>query len=191
MDKMEKVEIIDEVDDKEIVQQEVSFKSELFDWMDSLAVSLAIIVFLFSFVIMTVQVSGESMENTLHHKDRLITTNMFFEPKYKDIVIIERENDDPIIKRVIATEGQEVDIDEATGEVYVDGVKLQEDYIKENLDYRGDFEYPIVVPEGCIYALGDNRNNSLDSTELGAFDERQIMGKVLFRIYPFDNMLIK
>ncbi len=162
-----------------------SVKKELYDWADSLAVSLAIVVFLFNFVIMTVQVDGPSMENTLHDEERLIISNLFYEPKNFDIVVLTRDNDDPIIKRVIATEGQVIDIDEETGEVTVDGKVIDEPYIKEAILDRGDAVYPQEVPPNSIFVMGDNRNNSLDSRVLGSFENKHILGRVIIRISPF------
>lgn len=189
------------MDNKEIEQQErqtpkqkkSQFKKELLEWLDSLAVSLVVVIFLFNFVVMTVEVKGDSMQNTLHEGERLITSNLFYEPKNGDIVTVIRENDAPLIKRVIAVEGQEIDIDAITGEVFVDGEKLDEPYIKEMIAEGniGINEYPLIVPEDSFFAMGDNRNDSLDSRALGTIENNRILGKVLFRISPITKFIVK
>ncbi|MBR6548641.1 MAG: signal peptidase I, partial [Clostridia bacterium] len=98
----------------------------------------------------------------------------------------------PIIKRVIATEGQIVDIDFETGVVYVDGVALDESYVKTPTNVKFDINFPVSVPEDCVFVLGDNRNNSTDSRssligDHGMIDKRYILGKVVLRVLPFDK----
>ncbi len=176
-----------------------NLKAEIYDWAESIAISLAVVMFLFSFCFKTVEVYGPSMENTLIGRpisgytdeigDKLIITNMFYTPKQGDIVVIHSEVEDSIVKRVIATEGQTVDIDFSTGDVYVDDVILQESYIKNPTTTKGDVNFPITVPDGCVFVLGDNRAVSLDSrySSIGMVNVEDIMGKVVLRIYPFDR----
>ena len=169
---------------------------DVFEWLDALVMALITLVLMFTFVLRQVGVDGESMMQTLQHKDRVIISNFLYEPKYKDIVVISRnykneetmdidKNTKPIIKRVIATEGQTVDIDFETGEIRVDGVLLEEDYINEVTRNKYDVEFPVTVPEGHIFVMGDNRNHSLDSrnTAIGMVDTKYILGKAYVRIW--------
>lgn len=177
------------------------FKSELFDWISVIITSLIVIVFLFSFVFKIVTIYGKSMEDTFHGDERVIISNVCYTPKRLDVVVISRdlnnsgsvsEKNRPIIKRIIATAGQTVDIDFESGIVYVDGVALDEPYTKTPTNLNYDIKFPVYVPDGCVFVLGDNRNDSLDSRsstigEYGMIDERYILGKVVFRILPFNK----
>lgn len=141
-----------------------------------------------------VVVCGPSMNNTLIDGDYLLLLgNLFYqEPKQNDIIVASKEtfrNGEPIIKRVIATEGQTVDIDFHAGIVYVDGVALQETYVITPTNLSEGMVFPLKVEPGCIFVMGDNRNNSRDSRdpEIGLIDKREIMGKVLFLFIPGTN----
>ena len=165
---------------------------EIYEWMQAVVGSVLTVVLVFTFVVRLIGVDGWSMVPTLQNGDRLLVLNAPLCGAYRagDVVIAAKstfENGEPIVKRVIATEGQVVDIDFTTGKVYVDGEQLQEDYVNE-LTYRAEgTEFPLTVPEGSVFVMGDNRPNSLDSrsSEVGFIDERDIMGKVLLRIFPF------
>ena len=114
---------------------------------------------------------------------------LYHDYKYGDIVILRKDgvfDDDPIVKRVIAVEGQTVDIDFAEGIVYVDGEALEEDYIREPTYTAEGTEFPLTVPEGSIFVMGDNRNGSSDSRDyrLGTVDTRYVIGKAAFLIFP-------
>ncbi len=173
---------------------------EIYDWGESICVSLAVVLFLFSFCFHTVEVYGPSMEDTLHGRDlgsveatsgdKLLISNLFYTPQTGDIVVLYAENEEEtIIKRVIATEGQEVMIDFATGEVTVDGEVLDEPYIKNPTITAGDVSFPVTVPTGCVFVLGDNRMVSLDSrySRIGMIPVDDIAGRVVLRIYPFNQ----
>ena len=177
-----------------------TFWTEVYEWAESICISLAVVLFIFSFCFKTVEVWGPSMEDTLQGRDtagisdipgdRLLISNLFYTPEYGDIVVIGTETDEgAIIKRVIATEGQQVNIDFSTGEVFVDGEILEEPYIKNPTLVKGDVDYPVTVPEDCVFVLGDNRMVSLDSrySSIGMVNTDTIMGKVILRIYPFDQ----
>mgnify|MGYP000411882348 FL=1 len=164
---------------------------DLYEWVQSLVGSVLVVVAIFTFVIRMMGVDGHSMLNTLQHGDRLLVVNsmLYHNYKYGDIVILRKNgvfDDDPIVKRVIAVEGQTVDIDFAEGIVYVDGEALEEDYIREPTYTAEGTEFPLTVPEGSIFVMGDNRNHSSDSrsSDLGTVDTRYVIGKAAFLIFP-------
>ena len=164
---------------------------DLYEWVQSLVGSVLVVVAIFTFVIRMMGVDGHSMLNTLQHGDRLLVVNsmLYHDYKYGDIVILRKNgvfDDDPIVKRVIAVEGQTVDIDFAEGIVYVDGEALEEDYIREPTYTAEGTEFPLTVPEGAIFVMGDNRNGSSDSRDyrLGTVDTRYVIGKAAFLIFP-------
>lgn len=164
---------------------------DLYEWVQSLVGSVLMVVAIFTFVIRMMGVDGHSMLNTLQHGDRLLVVNsmLYHDYQYGDIVILRKNgvfDDDPIVKRVIAVEGQTVDIDFAEGIVYVDGEALEEDYIREPTYTAEGTEFPLTVPEGSIFVMGDNRNGSSDSRDyrLGTVDTRYVIGKAAFLIFP-------
>ena len=164
---------------------------DLYEWVQSLVGSVLMVVAIFTFVIRMMGVDGHSMLNTLQHGDRLLVVNsmLYHDYKYGDIVILRKNgvfDDDPIVKRVIAVEGQTVDIDFAEGIVYVDGEALEEDYIREPTYTAEGTEFPLTVPGGSIFVMGDNRNGSSDSRDyrLGTVDTRYVIGKAAFLIFP-------
>ena len=164
---------------------------DLYEWVQSLVGSVLVVVAIFTFVIRMMGVDGHSMLNTLQHGDRLLVVNsmLYHDYKYGDIVILRKNgvfDDDPIVKRVIAVEGQTVDIDFAEGIVYVDGEALEEDYIREPTYTAEGTEFPLTVPEGSIFVMGDNRNGSSDSRDyrLGTVDTLYVIGKAAFLIFP-------
>ncbi|MFQ8599740.1 MAG: signal peptidase I [Oscillospiraceae bacterium] len=173
-------------------KERFNLKNEVYEWVESLVYSLVVVVLLFTFVFRIVGVDGNSMLPTLHNEDRVILTNLFYEPKQGDIVVVTQPNErnEPIIKRIIATGGQEVNIDFQKHEVYVDGELLQEDYILAPTRLSYDVKFPVTVPEGKVFVMGDNRNDSWDSrsTGVGFIDERYILGEAVFRVFPFNSL---
>ena len=167
--------------------KKTSFTFMLYDIASILVSAFVLLMVLFSFFFRVVGVIGSSMENTLHQNDWLITTQR---EAYKtgDIIIITQPNyfNEPLIKRVIASGGQTVNIDYTTSTVYVDGIKLDEPYRKEQTMLPGysDIVFPYTVEEGFLFVMGDNRNNSTDSRSLlvGPIDERYVLGKAALRI---------
>ena len=162
---------------------------DLYEWAQALVCSVLAVVLLFTFVIRLIGVDGHSMVPTLQDGDRLLVLNAMLDSNYQygDIVVLRKDTflEEPIVKRVIATEGQTVDIDFVSGAVYVDGELLEEDYINEPT-YVEETEFPLTVPEGSIFVMGDNRNHSSDSrsSDLGTVDTRYVIGKAVFLLFP-------
>ena len=158
------------------------------DWLQCIVSAIVVGILLFMFGLRVVNVKGHSMEPTLLDTDMIVTSNLFYTPKNGDVVVLQTDSygPDPLVKRVIATGGQTVDIDFEAGIVYVDGVALDEPYIAEPTAVREDFEGPVEVPEGCLFLMGDNRNRSTDSrTEsIGMVDTRCVIGRAVMIVYP-------
>ena len=164
---------------------------ELLAYLRDIVFLIAGILLVFSLLFRVVVVSGPSMNRTLIDGDYILLLNNLFygEPKHGDVIVACKESYDngaPIIKRVIATEGQTVDIDFVEGIVYVDGVALVEPYVNTPTNQREGITFPLIVDEGCIFVMGDNRNISKDSrsNEIGLIDTREILGKALFVFFP-------
>lgn len=176
---------------------------EFLEWLEVLSVAIICVILVFSFFFRVATISGNSMLNTLHNGDKVIITNLNYEPRQGDIVVVSRnvtnsaegdsQSQEPIIKRVIAVGGQTVDIDFEKGIVYVDGAPLKEDYLGSPTNKMGDVEFPIYVPKGHIFILGDNRGDSLDSRfsiigNGGIVDNRYVLGHAVYRFFPFDQI---
>ncbi|MBE6788663.1 MAG: signal peptidase I [Ruminococcaceae bacterium] len=179
---------------KMTVKEEFSLKSEIFDWFEAICFSMIAVILVFTVFIRSAQVDGDSMLPTLNDTDRLLLVNTAITGvEYGDIVVITQPTSigHPIIKRVIATEGQTVNIDFEKGMVYVDGILKEEPYILEATTSipNNCVEFPFTVDEGHVFVMGDNRNNSTDSrdADVGQIDERYILGKAFFRLFPFEN----
>ena len=163
---------------------------DLYDWVQALVCSVLAVVVVFTFLIRLIGVDGHSMVPSLQDGDRLLVLNsmLYGDYQYGDVVVLRKESflEEPIVKRVIATEGQIVDIDFLTGSVYVDGVLLKEDYINELTFTEEGTTFPLVVPEGSIFVMGDNRNHSNDSREsrLGTVDTRYVIGRAVLLAFP-------
>ncbi|WMJ23944.1 signal peptidase I [Paludicola sp. MB14-C6] len=181
---------VQEADNNKKDGEKTSVKQEVFQWVQSLVVSVVIVALIITFVGRVMDVKGESMLPTFHDGDRVITTNLYKDLKRGDVVVIKRKGDTPLIKRVIAVENEKIDINFKTGEVSVNGVILKEDYINEVTHSDLGTQLPATVPKGHVFVMGDNRNHSLDSRDpsVGMVDERNVFGKVIFRIYPFNKM---
>ncbi len=158
-----------------------------------LVVMMSAFVLIFTFLARIIVVSGPSMENTLFGGDLILVWSLGYTPEQGDVVVLTQESyqEDSIVKRVIATEGQQVDIDYNSGRVYVDGEALEEEYTKEQmlLPSYGEGLNHVTVPEGCIFVMGDNRNHSADSRypAIGIVDTRCVIGRGMFVIFPFHH----
>lgn len=164
--------------------------STILDWIGCLFAALVWVLILMTFLFRVIDVDGTSMEPTLVNTDKVVITDLFYTPHDQDIIVISHaeEYNKPLVKRVIATEGQTLKIDFDKGEIYVDGVLLEEGYtmgetIRGNIP---DSELPEVIPKGKVFVLGDHRDVSLDSryTEIGLIDVDSIIGKAQFVIIP-------
>lgn len=170
-------------------REKTDAKSEIYDWIECIIVAIVAGIVIFTFLGRVVRVEGHSMLQTLQNHDMVLTSNLFYTPKSGDIVVLRTDtysNTEPLIKRIIATEGQTIDIDFDAGVVYVDGSALKEDYTNTATTVREDFSGPVTVPEGCVFVMGDNRDASLDSRDnrVGMVDERCIIGRVLILLVP-------
>lgn len=164
-----------------------------YEWVEALISSLIAVVILFTFLFRVVNVSGPSMLPTLQSNDRVVLSSYFYKPHRGDVVVITHTQKlrEPIIKRVIALENQVVNIDFKTGVVSVDGVALDESaYISNGITTQpSDYTYPMQVPPGHVFVLGDNRSVSNDSrfSDVGMVDERYILGKAEMIVFPFNR----
>ncbi len=166
-------------------------EKNLLYYLHDLCYLLCAVMILFLLCFRIVIVSGSSMKSTLVDGDYLLllSSSIYHNPKQGDIIVASKESFDngaPIVKRVIAVAGQEVDIDFKTSTVYVDGVALEEDYVFTPTDSSGGVSFPLTVEEGCLFVMGDNRSNSKDSRyiEIGLIDCREVLGKAFFLFLP-------
>ena len=174
----------------ESVPPEQQALREAYDWIQSLISALLICVLVFVFVVRVMDVRGSSMVPTLSNGDKLLVSDLFYEPARGDIVVFKKDNYDDnkaLVKRVIAVEGDVVNIDFDRGIVYVNGEAVEENYINAPTNTKIDFIGPQTVPKNCLFVMGDNRNASTDSRDkrIGMVDKRLVIGKALLVIYPF------
>ena len=176
--------------DEQDEEQKTSVAAELYDWAQALAFPIVCVVLIFTFVVRIIGVVGDSMIPTFHEDDRIVVSNFNYSPSQGDVVVMRSFLEEPIVKRIIATEGQTVDIDFDAHEVFVNGRKIDEPYINAPTSARRDVQFPVTVPEGYVFVLGDNRQFSTDSRDsrVGMVDARNIIGRVLFKIYPFSDI---
>lgn len=168
-------------------------KMNVFEVFQAIISALVVITILFTFAFRVVNVDGTSMKPTLQNNDKVIVSTVGYEPQRGDIVVISSTDGlrEPIVKRIVAVGGDTVDINFTTGVVTVNGT--EEDYTDELTSQQFDIAFPITVPQGTVFVLGDNRGNSLDSrsTRVGCVDERLIVGKVLFRFFPIGDWKVE
>ncbi len=171
----------------------------LFDILEMVAWSIFVMLLLFTFAFRICRVEGSSMENTLHENETLLVHNIAYTPKQDDIIVFhltkpEIHMEKTLVKRVIATGGQTLTIDYDNREIYVDGVlyadshRILKNFNGENINqYYATGSHHYVIPDGKLFVLGDNRNNSNDSRNpaIGFIDEQCVLGKVVLRLQPF------
>lgn len=182
-------------------QQDRNPLSEIYDWAEAIVFSLTAVILVFTFIFRIVGVGGVSMENTLNagvinendYVDRVVISHIHYTPAHGDIVVLyAKALKECIIKRVIAVGGDTVNIDFDHHLVYVNGKALTEPYIREPTIERGDVQFPITVPKGHVFVMGDNRNDSYDSRykAVGMIDDQDILGHAILRIYPLNQIEI-
>ncbi len=158
----------------------------IYDFVSIIVSALMAVAVIFTFFFKISMVVGESMENTLYNGDQVIISAINKEPQYGDVVVVSQPNayGKVLIKRVIAVGGQKVSFDSATGKTLVDDMPINEPYIKEEMDFSYSMQSQYVVPEGYLFVMGDNRNNSSDSRDnyIGLIDERYVVGTVLYKV---------
>ena len=178
----------------------------MLEYVEILVFSLSLVLIIFSFCVRLCEVKGGSMNMTLIDKEKLLVSDIFYTPKVGDIIVFHQTGylNEPVVKRVIAVGGETIDIDFETMEVTITDKNgntriLDEDYAyydpsekakKKYYAHKTDYTFPMYVPEGYLFVMGDNRYNSLDSrfSEVSLVDERRVLGKVVFRITPFDKI---
>jgi signal peptidase I len=160
----------------------------IYEILDSFSLAVLLVMVLFAFLCRPFWVSGSSMEPTLQDRNWVAVTTAGFYAQRGDIVVVSQPNarHEPLIKRIIAVAGDTVEIDPQAHTVSVNGDILDEPYISEPVEKSGDLTYPIQVPEGHVFVMGDNRNDSLDSRSsmIGFIDTRYLSGKAVFRFFP-------
>lgn len=170
-----------------------SLHAWVLDWIETIVTAFAVVTVIFTFIARVVTVDGGSMEPNYYDGDRVLVTSLAGEAQRGDVVIIVHTLDETLIKRVVATEGQVVDFDNDLGELIVDGQVVSGDVYgtRNGITFAPEnavdpMEFPQTVPEGCVFVLGDHRDNSTDSRKMsvGMVDRRNILGRVVFNLYP-------
>ena len=181
-----------ELTPEEIEKRELASRRDAYDWIQCLTSALIVCVLLFVFLFRVIDVKGTSMVPTLRNQDKMLVSGLFYKPKKGDIVVFKKDEYDPnkaLVKRVIATEGDIINIDFDNGIVYINEKPIQEDYINDLTRTKLDFIGPQTVPEGCVFVMGDNRNMSTDSRkkEISMVDSRLIIGRVYCVLFPMES----
>lgn len=209
MDNKEKIGSVNEEDIKLAAQAEpkdlkekppVNVKDEILEWVESFVFAIFVVILVFTFFFRIVLVDGDSMNNTLMDKDRLIVTHINYTAQKGDIVVLNSHGlNKTIIKRVVGTAGDKVVVDYNDNKVTVNGEEISNEHNKEPMFDTGNFNheyetsqnvYEYTVPDDCIFVMGDNRNNSADGRDprVGFIKNEDVLGKAVFRLYPFESI---
>ena len=183
-------------------KEKKSFTKSFLEQLELIVIFFAIMVLVFTFVCKTCKVVGESMRETLQNGETVLIWSLFYSPGYGDVVVIHDNEalNEPIVKRVIGLPGDKIRVEHTldsmkTTITHADGSvtvldSANEDYVRYVDEYGALGHYSedetYVVNDGEVFVMGDNRLNSMDSRELGAYSSNQILGKVVFRIAPFN-----
>ena len=190
------IELASKAAPKDLKEEEpVNIANEILDWIESFVFAVFVIILIFIFLFRIVTVDGHSMDSTLSDKDRVIISHLNYDPKNDDIVVVNSSVlNKTLIKRVIGIAGDTVKIDYNVNTVYVNGKAISNEHIDNTMLDKGMFDpsfkisdgvYEYKVPENSIFIMGDNRNNSTDSRTIGFISKDDVMGHVIFRLYPF------
>jgi len=186
----EDTDLSEETEEREEAEEDEEESETLFDWVRAMIGAVLGVVLIFLFVLQLITVQGPSMQHTLYAGDKVVVLkSLFCNAEAGDVVVVRQYNaplNDTIIKRVVATGGQTVDIDYSSGTVYVDGTALEEEYIAERTYLDEGMTFPLTLEEGELFLMGDNRNHSTDSRSpmLGVVDERYVVGEAVFLLFP-------
>ena len=186
-------EILDIEQENTEEPQKKSAGREFLEWLQAIVIAVVVASVVRNFIFTVVKVDGQSMMPTLNDSDRMIVWQLGYDPEQGDIVVFNPPgySDDVYwIKRVIATEGQTVKIDYAANSVYVDGEKIDEPYLGEPMrdPQNSTWLTEAEVPEGCVFVMGDNRNNSDDGRDIGPISEERIVGEAVLRFWPLNSI---
>ncbi|GHV24702.1 signal peptidase I [Clostridia bacterium] len=159
----------------------------LFEWLEAVSQAIVFVVFALAFIFRIVNIDGWSMLHTLRDQDKVFVCKFSYIPKRNDVVVIAKgpHLNVPIIKRVIAVEGDSLEVDYATGNVIVNGEVLDEPYIAERMVRKPKAEIPKIIPQDHVFVMGDDRNYSTDSNDFGAISVKYVIGKASYIIFPF------
>ena len=166
----------------------------MYEWLEEIVFALVAVILVFTFLFRVVTVTGKSMLPNFVEGEKVVVTNLGHDIEQGTVVVVTNVLEEPIIKRVIATEGQTVNIDYDTGTVYIDGVAQNEPYTEgkpsEPLKTAANvsISYPYTIPEGYLWVMGDNRTDSADSRYFGPIDSKTVTGRAVAIYWPLNHI---